>query len=91
MPFPNRVRALLCLTVASSCVSCGSNVVALAPRQPLPVALWECPARPPLPADDADDATFFVWVATVDQAGDGCRQALAVAREAVEGADATHR
>lgn len=64
---------------------CTTAVVSLAPRQTLPPSLWQCQAQPaPIP-DDADDATFFSWVAATWVAGESCRSALAIAHTAVEG------
>lgn len=77
--------ACLLLLAALLLVGCSKPVVTLAPRPTLPAALWQCPPQPPLPADLADDITFFEWVGDVLDAGKACRAQLAIARKAVEG------
>ena len=89
---PSLTRASSLLLATLSLPGCGSTaVVSLAPRPQLPPALWQCPAQPVQPTDDADDATFFSWVAATWVAGESCRSALAIAHTAVEGgANARH-
>jgi len=86
MPPRLLAHALPRLLVGLSLTGCTTSVVSLAPPPKLPPALWQCPAQPPVPASTADDATFFSWVGSTMLAGQGCRDALATAHTAVEGA-----
>ena len=82
---PSLTRASSLLLAVLSVAGCTTPVVSLAPRAHLPPALWQCPAQPLPPADNASDATFFSWVAGTMIAGQGCRDALSIAHTAVEG------
>ncbi|MFN4283529.1 MAG: hypothetical protein ACK4NA_12905 [Alphaproteobacteria bacterium] len=42
----------------------------------VPDALKTCPDEPRAPAPDADEPTFWGWVAAAVEAGDACRQVV---------------